>query len=213
MTLESILVLALAVAILEIKPGPGMMMLMSRTASQGMKACYSFMLGYLIVTFFYLLCVFASFNAPGLDMVFLTILTKSLAAVYLMWVGFKGLKEVHLTYNVDDIEGHSFFDTFSSALAVTAANPLVIVFYAGILPTIIDVGSITLNDMVLISFVVLTIEFIIPVLYCIPFAVFGKKVSVGFLKKLRIFSSIVIVAIGLYLGYTALVAEDILAVF
>lgn len=209
---QAIITLAFAVFALALKPGPGMMMVMSRTMAQGMSACFSFLLGFLLVTFAYLMLVFISFNIPGLDMLFITILIKTLAAVYLIWLGFKGLKDSHLEY-LDDMEGHSFFDTFSAATILTMSNPFVIVFYAGILPTLLDINAVTASDMMIITSVVLLIEGGMVLLYCTPLALFRKKIPVEFLKGLRIFSSVVIILIGLYIGYTALPANDLTSVF
>jgi len=50
MTLEAIITLSIAVFGLAIKPGPGMMLVMSRTIAQGMKACFTFLIGFLFIS-------------------------------------------------------------------------------------------------------------------------------------------------------------------
>ena len=70
-----------------------------------------------------------------------------------------------------------------------------------------------LNDMAIITFVVLLIEGGMVLFYCAPLALFRKKIPVKFLKGLRVFSSIVIILIGLYIGYTAIPAQDLTSVF
>ncbi len=213
MTLEAIITLTIAVLGLAIKPGPGMMMVMSRTMGQGMKACFTFLIGFLLITFLYLVLVFIGFQMTNIDLTFILILIKSLAAVYLIYIGVKGLQNPDVAYLNETPEGHSFFDNLSASIMLTISNPLVIVFYAGILPTLIDVSNITMNDMALITMIVLFIEGIVPILYCAPLAFYRKTISLEFLKGLRIFSSIAIILIGLYIGYTAIGSEDILAVF
>lgn len=211
MDLHAIITFALAVLALALKPGPGMMMLMSRSISQGAGALFTMLLGVLVITFAYLVVVFISFKIPGLDMVFITILVKSVAAVYLIYLGIKGLKDISLAYNVNDIEGHGFFDNLSAAIMLTISNPLVIVFYAGILPTLLDINAMTFNDMAIITIVVLSIEGIVPILYCLPMILLRKKIPISFLKGLRVFSSIVIIIVGLYIGYSALPAMDVIS--
>lgn len=212
MTIDSMIMFATAMLVLAIKPGPGMMMLMSRSISQGILGLLSTLCGILLIILGYLILVFISFNIPGLDLVFITILMKSLAAVYLIYMGVKGLKNVHLTYNVQDIEGHSFYDNFSSAVVLTISNPIVIVFYAGILPTLVEINTMTINDMIIIASIVLTIEGVVPIIYCAPMIFYRKKIPIEFLKGLRIFSSIIIIFIGFYIGYSAIPAMDILRV-
>jgi len=213
MTFEAIITLVIAVLGLALKPGPGMMMVMSRTMSGGMKACFTFLIGFLVVTFLYLALVFIGFQMTNIDMTFIMILIKSLAAVYLIYIGLKGLQNPNVEYIKDLGEGNSFFDNLTASIMMTLSNPLVIVFYAGILPTLIDVSDITLNDMVIITTIVLFIEGIVPVIYCAPLALYRKKIPLEFLKGLRIFSSIVIILIGIYIGYTAIGARDVLSVF
>ncbi|HPD83449.1 MAG: LysE family transporter [Alphaproteobacteria bacterium] len=213
MTSDAIITLSLAVFALALKPGPGMMMVMSRTISGGMGACFTFMLGFLLVTMVYLWIVLLGFHLIGLDMVFLAILVKAAAAVYLIHMGAKGIIYPEVSYGVDEPKGHSFFDNLSAAIMLTAANPIVIVFYAGILPTVIDIHSMSLKDMFIVSFIVLGIEGGMPLIYCAPFALFKKKLPTDFLKGLRIFSSIIIILIGLYIGYSALPSKDLTFVF
>lgn len=212
MEAQALWTFAIAVLALGLKPGPGMTMVMSRTIAGGMGACFAFMTGFLLITFIYVVVALAGFKLAGVDIVFLTILLKTLAATYLIWVGIKGIMHPEVTYGSPEVEGHSFFDNFSSAALLTASNPLVIVFYAGILPTLVDVSSMTIDDMSAIVLIVLAVEGIVPILYCLPLAIFRKKVPESFLKGLRIFSSVMLVLIGLYIGASAIFAEDIVAV-
>ena len=46
----------------------------------------------------FLAVVFISFNLVDLDMVFIMILIKSMAAVYSLWMGVKGVQESEVTY-------------------------------------------------------------------------------------------------------------------
>ncbi len=213
MTIQAILTLALAILALEMKPGPGMMMLMSRTISQGMAGCMTYMLGYIVVTLGYLFVVLFGFQVANVDILFIAILVKSLAAVYLIWMGVKGLQSLSDKLSLQDIEGEGFFDTLTSAMMVTVSNPLVIIFYAGILPTLVDVNAMTFNDIIAIIGVVVIVGGGFPILYCLPLALFRKRMSDNFLRGLKFFSSVVIILVGVYIGYTAILSEDLLSVF
>ena len=213
MTIEAIITLSIAVLALALKPGPGMMMVMSRTISGGMGACFTFMLGFLLITLVYLWIVLLGLHMVDLDVLFLSILIKSLAAVYLIHMGVKGIMYPEVSYGVEEVRGHSFFDNLSAAIMLTASNPIIIVFYAGILPTVVDINALSFHDMLIVTAIVLGIEGIIPIIYCAPFALFRKKVPVEFLKGLRIFSSVIIILIGLFIGYSALPSKDLTSVF
>ncbi len=213
MTLQAVLTLSLAVLALEMKPGPGMMMLMSRTIAGGMRACLTYMLGYMIITALYVIVVLWGFQFTNVDIVFVSILIKTLAAVYLIWLGVKGIQSLGDRLTLQELKGESFFDTLSAAMILTASNPLVIVFYAGILPTLIDVSVMNMNDMTIIMSVILFVGGGFPILYCIPIALFRKKMSEMFLRRLKLFSSIVIILVGIYIGASALPSKDVLSLF
>lgn len=213
MTPEAMLTLAAAVLALGLKPGPGMMMVMSRTLSQGMSACFTFLAGFLTMTFVYLMCAFASFQILNFDIVLISIVIKTMAALYLIWMGVRGLQNIELNYSVEECKYENFFDGFVGALALTASNPLVIVFYAGILPSIINVNQMSFDDMSIITMIVLGLEGGLVLLYCLPLALFRKKIPIKLLKKLRVFSSIMMILIGCYIGYTAVASKDVLSVF
>lgn len=213
MTLQAILTLAMAVFALAIKPGAGMMMVMSRSLSQGMGACLTFVLGINIVSIFYLMLVFFGFKYAQVDLVFISILIKSIAAVYLIWMGVKGLQQNNKGLSVDEVGARNFFDNFSASILLTLSNPLVIIFYAGIIPTILDVATLTWHDLFVISLVIIVVETVVAVAYSAPLVFYRHKVNKSFLEGMRVFSSIVIICVGLYIGYTALPAEDLKAVF
>ena len=214
MTLEAVLLLATAVFGLAIKPGAGMMMVMSRTIAQGMSACLTFVLGICIVSLLFLsLVVFGYKFIEGIDMVFISIVIKSFAAVYLIWLGVKGLGQASEPFYVEEAKVESFYDNLIASIFLTLSNPLTIVFYAGILPTILDINAIQKTDVLTMAFVICIVELVVAVGYSLPLVFFRHKAKPEFFRGLKYFSSIVIILVGLYIGYTALPAEDLRAVF
>ena len=213
MTIEVLLAFALAVGALAIKPGAGMAMTMSRSISGGWPACFAFVLGFCIVSILFLLIVIAGYQAFEVDLVFITILIKSCAAVYLIYLGFKGLSEANESLDLVENPAESFFDNLSSSIVLTLSNPLTIVFYAGILPTLIEVQTITFIDVVALSLVIVVVEYAVAIFYCAPMILFRKKMKQQSLQGLKIASSLTIILVGLYIGYTAIPAKDLLSVF
>jgi threonine/homoserine/homoserine lactone efflux protein len=214
MIFESILILAAAVMGLAIKPGAGMMMVMSRTLAQGMSACLAFATGFSIISiFFFLLVVFGYKFASGLDIVFISIVIKSFSAVYLIWLGVKGIQEEQEDMSFDGEKVVTFLDNLMASIFLTLSNPLTIVFYAGVLPTILDVKNITTYDILTVSCVITVIEFAVAIAYSLPILWCRHKMKKELFVGLRYFSSIVLILVGLYIGYTALPAEDLKLVF
>lgn len=213
MTLQAILTLAMAVFALAIKPGAGMMTVMSRSLSQGLEACLTFILGICIVSIFFLLIVVFGFKYISVDMVFISILVKSLAAVYLIWLGIKGLQEDNSGLSIEEVEARNFFDNLMASIVLTLSNPLAILFYAGIIPTILDVQNITGQEVFVASLVIIIVESVVALAYSAPLIYWRSKVNMQWLNRMRLFSSYVIIVVGLYIGYTAIPAKELLAVF
>lgn len=214
MTLDSILVLAAAVAALAAKPGAGMMMVMSRTIAQGMGACLTFVLGFCIVSLLFLgLVIFGYKFTENVDIVFISIIIKSLSAVYLIWLGVKGFQQASEQYYVEEVKIENFFDNLTASIFLTLSNPLAIVFYAGVLPTILDVSAISFQDVFIVSMVIIVVEYTVAIAYSLPLVLYRKRMKPEFFRGLKYFSSVVIIMVGLYIGYTALPAKDLASVF
>ena len=117
MTLDSILLLATAVFALAIKPGAGMMMVMSRTMAQGMSACLTFALGFCIVSLLFLgLVIFGYKFIETVDIVLISIVIKSFSAVYLIWLGVKGLQQASEPLYVEGTKKNSFYENLQLQL-------------------------------------------------------------------------------------------------
>lgn len=213
MTLEAILTFAIAVAALAMKPGPGMAMVMSRAVSQGFWAVIAFVLGFCLISVLFLGLVVFGFKYVEVDMVFISIMVKTLAAAFLIWLGIKGLQNVNNTFKVEKIDVEKLFDNFSASVMLTLSNPLTIVFYAGMLPTIMNVKEINWNDFVILAFTICVVEYAVAMAYSSPFLLFRKKIPQKFMTGLSYFSSIVIISVGLYIIYTTLPSKDLTSIF
>lgn len=213
MDLSSIITLTLAVGALSCKPGPGMMAILSRTLSQGMQGCFAFMAGVNLVNMGFLSLVLMGLVFAQDELVFISILIKALAAVYLIYIGIKGLQNPSFEINPKEGKAESLFDTFTGAVMLTLGNPLVILFYAGILPTILDVGEIGYAEMIVIAAILVAVETSVAVLYCLPMAYSRNFFTPDLMQRMNMLSSVVIIFVGLYIGYSALPAEDLKTVF
>ncbi len=219
MTLESMFLLAIAVLVFAFKPGPGILTSISYSLSHGVLGLSAFLLGFNVGLGIYLTVVFVGFmgvNHFDVDIVFFAILAKSFAALYLISIGVKGVMTWNNDSNIsmDKIDSpKNFIDMMLSAIILTLSNPMVIVFYASIIPVFVAPELITTNLAFVIIAMLMFIDSMGMVVYCAPIIFFRKKLPEKFIKYMKLLSGIIVIFIGLYIGYTALVAEDILAVF
>ncbi|MFK8060470.1 MAG: LysE family translocator, partial [Polaribacter sp.] len=212
MTFDAILLLAAAVFIFSLKPGPGILTSISYSLSHGYKGLLAFLVGFNLGLGAFLTIVFIGFmgvNQLELDIVFFAIIAKSLAALYLITIGIKELRVWDKDVSLDEskIEKPTqYYDIVVSAIMLTVSNPMIIVFYASIIPAFITVEMLTLEIAMFITAMLMFIDSFGMVIYCAPVLLFRKKMSIGHMKYIRLVSAIIIILIGLYIGYTALPA-------
>lgn len=213
MDLQAAFTVFMAVLALAMKPGPGMMAIMSRTLSQGMKACFVFMAGFCIVCMVYLSLVLAGLKFAHDDLLFISILLKALAAVYLIYIGLKGLQNLDVDLTLREHKQESLFETFTGAIMLTIANPLVILFYGGLMPTVVDIPTLTLADGIIIGAIICFVETSVAVAYCLPVALSRSAFSGKMMRNINFAASIIMILVGLVIGYSAMPAKDLLSVF
>ena len=212
MDFQTIITFSIAVFALAVKPGPGMMTIISRTMTHGISGCFVFVAGLSIVSFFYLGLVLAGLRFAEEDLLFISILLKTCAAVYLIYLGIKGLMNPNVSIEVSESKEQKLFDTFTGAVMVSLSNPLLIVFYGGLVPSIVDVSTINLLDVVIMCGIIGAIELGVALAYCAPVAYSRHFVKPHMLRNITIGASIALILVGLYIGYTALPAEDVVSV-
>lgn len=203
---------SVAVFALAVKPGPGMMTIISRTMTHGISGCFVFVAGLSIVSFFYLGLVLAGLRFAEEDLLFISILLKSCAAVYLIYLGIKGLMSPSVTLEVKEGKEQSLFDTFTGAVMVSLSNPLLIVFYGGLVPSIVEISQISLPDILIMCGIIAAIELGVALAYCAPVAYSRNFVKPHMLRNITIGASIALIVVGLYIGYSAIPAEDVVSV-
>jgi len=77
--------------------------------------------------------------------------------LYLIWLGIKIWRSPSQTVSVQGVRELSWKKNFMSGLIITLANPKVIFFYLGFLPTFVNLSLLTHFDVLAISMVVTTV--------------------------------------------------------
>jgi len=144
LTFASLLIFAAALFVAAGSPGPSVAALVARVISKGFRDVFPFLLALWIGE-----AVWLSFAVFGLAVVaqtfhFAFVLVKWAGVAYLAYLAWK-----MWTAPVEAREGEmpredSPLKLFLAGMAVTLGNPKVMMFYLALLPTIIDLASVTL---------------------------------------------------------------------
>ena len=154
MTLYSILAFAGAMFLLAITPGPGVFATISRGLASGFNNATFVVLGIVLGDIIFLLLAIFGLSAIATILGDFFILVKYLSGAYLLYLGYKILTSKEDETNVQGVHELSWKKNFFAGFFITLANPKVILFYLGFLPTFINLKTLTVIDIIVISTIV-----------------------------------------------------------
>lgn len=154
MTLINIFTFAAAMFLLAITPGPGVFATISRALASGFNNASFVVLGIVLGDIVFLLLAIFGLSAIASILGDFFVIVKYLGGIYLLFLGYKILSSKEEKTNVNAVEELSWKKNFLTGLLITLSNPKVILFYLGFLPTFVNLHSLTLIDIVIISAIV-----------------------------------------------------------
>ncbi len=146
MTLSGFLTYSLALFVAAAVPGPGIVALVARALGSGFRATIPMALGLVIGDLTYLTAAVLglAFIAQTFGLVFLAF--KYAGAAYLAFLAYKFWTSGVGIERIEAKKADGAIASFMSGLIVTLGNPKVMVFYLAILPAIVDLSTVTIND-------------------------------------------------------------------
>ncbi len=214
--LEALIAVFFASIILVLKPGPYVLAVSGMVASGHWRKCAIFLIGgYLGATFVYLLLLTGLSYIKQFDLGFLFFLLKSLAGAWFIWIGVKGIIE----RNNDDseaaakkkaeLEKKTDVEDFIAGFILSNTNPYIILFVTGVIPGLVQQEVFTIADILAIRAAVILADLLALMVYIVPMVLLHEFTNGKTLKALKDFSSVLMIGIGLYIGYTAIMADDL----
>lgn len=207
MTFETSLIFAISLILLWIKPGPGQAFIVTRALNDGFWAAFYVVLGITTgVAIFFMIAIL------GLDIVTTffdkaSYFLKIIGAFYLLYVGFSGLNDIESglwSGRTDKSHKKKFFENFYPSLLITLGNPFVIFYFIGILPSIVPLDTLTIQDILIGLAIVISVGLIVDTLIALLVSQVKDLLSDNNLvKKLNLVTSISFVLIGLFFIYSA----------
>ncbi len=172
MSIHHFAAFALALTIAVATPGPGILAVASCAIGRGLRDAVAMICGLILGDLiFFLLAVFGmAALAHSLGDLFLVV--KLAGAAYLVWMGIK-LWRSHPAVPVAGAPlpaRRGFGRNIVAGLTVTVGNPKVIAFYAGLLPTFVDLEKLTTGDGVVLALIMVGVVGSIPAAYALAAA-------------------------------------------
>lgn len=165
MTITGFLTYTLALGIAAAIPGPGVIALVARALGSGFRSTLPMVLGLALGDVVYLSAAVLglAYIASTFGTVFMVI--KYVGVAYLLWMAVSFWRQ---GVTAEKVAAQSAGDALSSFLAgfmVTLGNPKVIVFYLALLPTFLDLSTVTPVDFA----VLIALTFAVLVAVMVPY--------------------------------------------
>lgn len=153
MDVKSLLVFAIALGIAAGIPGPGVLAVVSCAIGRGLKAALTMTVGLVIGDLVYFTAAILGMAALAHGMGELFFVVKLAGAAYLIWLGIKLWRSkgdpapattLGKAGDTPKRAQRGQLGNLLAGLGVTLGNPKTIAFYAGLLPTFIDLQRLTL---------------------------------------------------------------------
>jgi threonine/homoserine/homoserine lactone efflux protein len=171
MTLSGFVAYSSALAIAAITPGPQIVAIIAQALRSGYRQAGWMTAGMVLGDVLYLAVVLGGLAFIAETFSYLLIGIKWAGVAYLCWLAVQFWKSSETFKVADAASPLSGKNAFISGVLVTLGNPKSVLFYISILPTVIDINTLTQSD----TFILLAITAIILTVVQFPFAIAGAK--------------------------------------
>ncbi|UUX49030.1 LysE family translocator [Nisaea acidiphila] len=157
MDLASLLVFAIALALAAGSPGPSLAALVAQVLARGWRAVLPFVMAMWLGELIWLTMAIVGLVAVAEAFHSAFVVIKWLGVGYLSWLAWRMWTVPAETSGKTLPEPRSGIKMFLSGMAVTLGNPKIMVFYLALLPTLIDLGNVSISDWAAISITLVTV--------------------------------------------------------
>ncbi|HWA26548.1 MAG TPA: LysE family translocator [Lacunisphaera sp.] len=175
MHLSVLVAFATALAVVVAIPGPGIFAVVSCALGRGFREALALIVGVVIGDLIYFTLAVFGMAALARSLGGLFLLVKLAGAAYLVWLGIKLWRQppAAMAADVEPAARRGFRRSLLGGLFVTLSNPKAIAFYAGLLPTFVDLEKLSAGEALAMGGIVVVIVGTIPAAYA--FAAAGSR--------------------------------------
>jgi len=210
MTGEAIFIFAMATILMHIKPGPGQALRIATVLKDGFAPAIAISFGVALICNIYL--ILAATGAGIISDLFQNsgIFFRIATAFYLIYLGYKGLNKKENIQNApQQIKEKKLGKYFIMGCILSLSNPIDIFFFMGILPGLLEMDSLSPQNIVtfmaLFTLITISIDILILGLTAMTKESITNSQYAQIITKV---ASIGLILIGLFLLYTAFVNND-----
>lgn len=167
MSLTELITYTAALSVAVATPGPGIAAVVGRALGSGLRGALPMIPGLVMGDFCYLIAAAFGMTAVARSFGDVFVVVRYAGAAYLLYMAYKMWTKPTTAEVIAERTKDSALRTFLSTFLLTIGNPKVIVFYLALLPTIIDLSSMTVRDFIPIALVTLVVLLVVPLAYAL----------------------------------------------
>jgi threonine/homoserine/homoserine lactone efflux protein len=145
--------------ILSATPGPGVFASMSKAIAGGFAASLFLIGGLVLGDIIFLLAASFGLSALAQTMGETFFAVRIIGGLYLMYLGIKAYGSERIRMKKGNEQDTGRFQAFTAGLLVTLGNPKPMLFYASVLPTIIDFRDVQATDILAMVILIALVSF------------------------------------------------------
>jgi threonine/homoserine/homoserine lactone efflux protein len=199
MNINLLIAFFVGMTILAATPGPGVFGSMAKAIAEGFKMSLFFIGGLVLgdIILFTLALLGLSAIAKMLGSMFFAI--RVAGGLYLVYLGVRMFRSSRLSTNVKTNREKNKWQTWMSGLLLSLGNPKPILFYASVLPTIINFNEIRVIDALLMMAIIALVSFSVVGTYSYIASLSHKiQMSGNMQKRTNQAAGFIMITIGIY---------------
>lgn len=157
MELTGLLVFSAAYSIASASPGPGVAAVVARVLTAGPSGIVAYIAGFVLGDLIWFTVAATGLAVVASTFAILFIVIKYLGAAYLLYLAYKLWTAPAQPVTAADARPEGGARLFITGLALTLGNPKVIVFFLALLPTVVDLRTLTATGFAEIALLIATI--------------------------------------------------------
>jgi threonine/homoserine/homoserine lactone efflux protein len=165
MTLSTIVTYAIALFVVALIPGPGITALVARALGTTFRESLAMAVGISLGDLVFLTAVVLGLSVVAQTFGFIFLVIKYAGAAYLAWMAYKIWTSGIVRTDVKAASRASVFQALMSGLLVTLGNPKAMLFYLALVPTIVDITTVTFADYLILLGVSMGVLLVVTIPY------------------------------------------------
>lgn len=150
MTLATTIALFGAMVVLAITPGPGIVVVVAQTLSASLRHGLTTIIGVVVGDFVYVAFVLLGLAAITATVDSALTYLNVFGGCYLIYLGLSSLRDLGGKVSSNEHAEPSHLTSFFIGLLTTLGNPKVIFFYLSFLPAFLDLGTLSITDVLIL---------------------------------------------------------------